>query len=171
MNVFVAGGTGTIGIPVVRALVAGGHQVTALTRSASEQDAVRALGANAAVADAFNREALIAALEAAHPTHVIHQLTALPKDGPRRARDLDATNRLRVDGTRNLLNAAIDARVNRRRDPSLRHVLWSRVAVYRQNDPNGAQTPAAGLAASADRALSGALHRLSDAAFERKSQG
>jgi nucleoside-diphosphate-sugar epimerase len=113
MNVFVAGGTGTIGIPVVRALVAGGHQVTALTRSARKQDAIRALGANAAVADAFNREALIAALEAAHPTHVIHQLTALPKDGPRRAHDLDATNRLRVDGTRNLLNAAIDARVRR----------------------------------------------------------
>jgi nucleoside-diphosphate-sugar epimerase len=44
---------------------------------------------------------------------VIHQLSALPKDGPRRASDLEATNRLRVNGTRNLLNAAINARARR----------------------------------------------------------
>jgi nucleoside-diphosphate-sugar epimerase len=66
-----------------------------------------------AVADALNREALIAAVEAAHPTHIIHQLTALPKGGPRRPSDLDATNRLRVDGTRNLLDAAIHAGARR----------------------------------------------------------
>jgi nucleoside-diphosphate-sugar epimerase len=113
MKVFVAGGSGTIGIPLVRAFVASGHQVTALTRSASKQGDIRALGATPAVADAFNREALIAVLEAAHPTQVIHQLTALPKDGPRRASDLDATNRLRVVGTRNLLDAAINAGARR----------------------------------------------------------
>jgi nucleoside-diphosphate-sugar epimerase len=113
MNVFVAGGSGTIGIPLVRALVAAGHQVTALTRSTSKQDGLHALGASVAVADALNREALIAALEAAHRTHVIHQLTALPKGGPRRPSDLDATNRLRIDGTRNLLEAAIHAGARR----------------------------------------------------------
>jgi len=113
MNIFVAGGSGTIGIPLVRALVAARHQVTALTRSRDKQQALRALGVTPAVADALNRDALIAAVEAAHPTHVIHQLTALPKDGPRRPRDLDATNRLRIDGTRNLLDAAINAGARR----------------------------------------------------------
>ena len=113
MNVFVAGGSGTIGIPLVRALVAAGHQVTALTRSTGKQDGLHALGASVAVADALNREALIAAVEAAHPTHIIHQLTALPKGGPRRSSDLDATNRLRIDGTRNLLEAAIQAGARR----------------------------------------------------------
>ena len=113
MNVFVAGGSGAIGIPLVRALVAAGHQVTALTRSSSKRDELHALGASVAVADALNREALIAAVEAAHPTHVIHQLTALPRGGPRRAGDLDATNRLRIDGTRNLLEAAIHAGARR----------------------------------------------------------
>src|SRR5436305_9529501 len=113
VNVFVAGGSGAIGIPLVRALVAAGHQVTALTRSASKQEALRALGADVAVADALDREALIAAVQAARPTHVIHQLTALPKDGPRRPSDLDATNRLRIDGTRNLLDAAIEAGARR----------------------------------------------------------
>jgi nucleoside-diphosphate-sugar epimerase len=113
MSVFVAGGSGAIGVPLVRALVTAGHQVTALTRSSNKRDELRALGATAAVADALNREALIAAVEAAHPTHVIHQLTALPKEGPRRPGDLDATNRLRIDGTRNLLDAAISARARR----------------------------------------------------------
>jgi len=113
MKVFVAGGSGTIGIPLVRGLVAAGHQVTALTRSMSKRDELQGLGASVAVADALNRDLLIAAVEAAHPTHIIHQLTALPKGGTRRASDLDATNRLRIDGTRNLLDAAIHAGVRR----------------------------------------------------------
>ena len=57
--------------------------------------------------------ALIAAVETAYPTHVIHQLTALPKDGARRLGDLAATNRLQIDGTRNLLEAAISAGAQR----------------------------------------------------------
>ena len=113
MNVFVAGGSGTIGIPLVRALVAAGHHVTALTRSLSKHDDLHALGASVAVADALNRQALIAAVESARPTHIVHQLTALPKDGPRRPSDLDATNRLRIDGTRNLLDAAMQAGARR----------------------------------------------------------
>lgn len=107
MNVFVAGGSGTIGVPLVRALSAAGYQVTALTRSAHKRDELSALGASIAVADALDRDGLIGVVRDARPTHVIHQLTALPKDGPRRASDLAATNRLRMDGTRNLLDAAI----------------------------------------------------------------
>ena len=113
MNIFVAGGTGAIGIPLVRSLVAGGHQVTALTRSAGKQAELRALGATPAVADALDRDALIAVVKAARPTHVIHQLTALPKDGVRRPADLETTNRLRIDGTRNLLEAAVNAGARR----------------------------------------------------------
>lgn len=113
MNVFVAGGTGAIGVPLVRALVAAGHSVTALTRHQSKTPQLRALGATPAVADALDHEGLRAALEMARPTHVIHQLTALPKDGPRRVRDIESTNRLRIDGTRNLLEAAINAGARR----------------------------------------------------------
>jgi nucleoside-diphosphate-sugar epimerase len=113
MKIFVAGGSGAIGLPLVRALVAAGHEVTALTRSRSKEGELSAAGASVAVADALNREALIAAVEAARPTHVIHQLTALPKAGPRKPSDLHATNRLRLDGTRNLLEAAIKAHARR----------------------------------------------------------
>jgi nucleoside-diphosphate-sugar epimerase len=113
MRVFVAGGSGAIGIPLVQALVAAGHQVTALTRSPEKQAFVRSLGATPAVADALDATALKTVVAAARPTHVIHQLTALPKGGPRRASDLAATNRLRIEGTRNLLDAAIAAGASR----------------------------------------------------------
>ena len=113
MKVFVAGASGTIGIPLVKALVAAGHQVTALTRSPHKQDELRRLGATPAIADALDPEALRSVVLAAGPTHVIHQLTALPKEGPSRTSDLIATNRLRVDGTRNLLEASIRAGARR----------------------------------------------------------
>lgn len=113
MKVFVAGGSGTIGVPLVRALVAAGHDVTALTRSPGKQDELRRLGATPAVADVFDRGSLTACLVSATPTHVIHQLTALPKGGVRNPRELQETNRLRIEGTRNLLEAALKAGARR----------------------------------------------------------
>ena len=113
MNVFIAGGSGAIGVPLVRKLVAAGHQVTALTRSASKAEMLRALGATPAVADALDAAALRRVVVAAHPTHVIHQLTALPQAGPKSAKELAPTNRLRIEGTRNLIDAAAAAGVKR----------------------------------------------------------
>lgn len=113
MNVFVAGASGTIGIPLVRALAAAGHQVTAMTRSPEKQDQLRAAGATPVVADALDAEALKRVVVQARPDVVIHQLTALPKTGVRTARDLDATNRLRTEGTRNLIAAAVAAKARR----------------------------------------------------------
>jgi nucleoside-diphosphate-sugar epimerase len=114
VKIFIAGGSGTIGVPLVRAAVAAGHEVTALTRAPQKQIELRALGATPAVADALDRDALIKAVASARPTHVIHQLTALPKEGVVRGpKDLEATNRLRIEGTRNLLEAAIKAGARR----------------------------------------------------------
>src|SRR5262249_58383098 len=45
MKVFVAGASGTIGVPLVRALVAAGHDVTAMTRAPGKQQTPRSLGA------------------------------------------------------------------------------------------------------------------------------
>jgi hypothetical protein len=101
MRVFVAGGSGTIGIPLVRALIAAGHRVVATTRSPDKQTILRGLGAIPVVVDALDAAALERAVRSAAPTHVIHQLTALPRAGPRRASDLEPTNRLRDEGTRN----------------------------------------------------------------------
>lgn len=113
MRVFVAGASGTIGVPLVRALIAAGHQVAAMTRSPEKQPSLRALGAEPVVADALDAAALTRAIVASHPDVVIHQLTNLPKTGVRSARDLESTNRLRIDGTRNLIDAAVAARARR----------------------------------------------------------
>jgi 2-alkyl-3-oxoalkanoate reductase len=113
MRVFVAGASGTIGVPLVKALVDAGHQVIALTRSSHKKDMLRELGAEPALCDALDAAALRTVVESARPTHVIHQLTALPKDGVSRASDLADTNRLRIEGTRNLLSAAIAAGTER----------------------------------------------------------
>ena len=113
LRIFVAGASGTIGLPLVRALVAEGHHVVALTRTAHKQQSLRAAGADPVVADALDARALAQAVTAARPTHVIHQLTALPKDGPRRASHVEPTNRLRIEGTRNLLAGSIAAGAHR----------------------------------------------------------
>ena len=113
MKVFVAGASGTIGVPLVRALVTAGHHVTAMTRTPDKQRTLQSLGATPVLADALDADRLTHVIEAAAPDVVIHELTALPKTGVRSARDLDATNRLRIDGTRNLIAAAVAARARR----------------------------------------------------------
>ena len=104
-----------VGARLVPALVAAGHDVTALTRSPDKGEAVRAAGAEPAVADALDREAIVAAVAAARPEAVIHQLTAIPQRiNPRKlARDFELTNRLRSEGTDNLLAAAREAGARR----------------------------------------------------------
>jgi nucleoside-diphosphate-sugar epimerase len=108
VRVFLAGGSGVVATRLIPALAAAGHQVTALTRSPDKADSVRAAGAEPAVADALDPDALAAAVHAARPEAVIHQLTAIPQRiNPRKmARDFELTNRLRIEGTDNLLAAA-----------------------------------------------------------------
>lgn len=106
MRVFVAGATGVIGRPLVRQLVAAGHQVTGMSRREERAAAVRAAGAEGVVCDVFDAEALNAAVAAAAPEAVVHALTALPPKFNPRENYLAPTNRLRTEGTRNLLAAA-----------------------------------------------------------------
>src|SRR5262245_61640474 len=113
MRVFVAGASGTLGIPVLRQLAARGHDVVGMTRSDSKRAMIEQFGARAVVADALDARALAQTVREAAPTHVLHLLSALPKNGPMRAADVAATNRLRIDGTANLLQAAIAAGAER----------------------------------------------------------
>jgi nucleoside-diphosphate-sugar epimerase len=107
MRVFVAGASGAIGRPLVAQLLAAGHDVTGTTRSDSKAEDLRAAGARAAVCDALDADALRAAVVEAAPEVVVHQLTALPRRyDPRDKAIYDATNRVRGEGTRNLLAAA-----------------------------------------------------------------
>ena len=108
MRVFVAGATGAICRALVPMLVAGGHEVTGLTRSPAKADALRAAGAEPVVADALDAAAVELAVRASQPEVVVHQLTAIPAAmNPRRfAREFELTDRLRTEGTRHLVSAA-----------------------------------------------------------------
>jgi 2-alkyl-3-oxoalkanoate reductase len=114
MRVLVAGASGAIGRPLVPKLVTAGHEVTGMTRSEQRAEAIRGAGAQAAVVDVFDAEALNAAVAESGAEVVIHQLTALPDRLDFRDPHLyDATNRVRGEGTQNLLAAARTAGAGR----------------------------------------------------------
>jgi nucleoside-diphosphate-sugar epimerase len=115
MKVFVAGATGVIGRPLVRELVAAGHDVVGMTRTPAKANDITAMGARPVVCDALDREAVAAAVSEARPDVVIHQLTALPtKYNPRRIRrTYRETDRLHREGTDHLLAAALSAGAKR----------------------------------------------------------
>ena len=77
MKIFIAGATGVLGRALVPQLVAQGHEVVGMTRSASKQDLVRSLGARPVVADALDPDAVAQAVASAEPEVIVHQLTAL----------------------------------------------------------------------------------------------
>jgi nucleoside-diphosphate-sugar epimerase len=115
MKVFVAGGTGVIGRPLLARLLAKGHSVVALVRLTENTEALVQQGIEPALADVFDLDAVKAAVNRAQPEVVIQQLTALPKHYTREAMSATAAlnNRLRLEGGANLLAAAQAAGVRR----------------------------------------------------------
>jgi 2-alkyl-3-oxoalkanoate reductase len=107
MKVFVAGAGGAIGRPLIPRLVEAGHRVTGTTRSAERGEEIRALGADAVVVDVFDAHVLRTVMAEAAPDVVVHELTSLPERFEPRKKDLyEATNRVRSEGTRNLVEGA-----------------------------------------------------------------
>src|SRR5262245_130179 len=115
MRIFVAGATGAVGKPLVPMLVAAGHEVVAMTRSPGKTDQLRAIGVTPAVADGLDRRAVVDAIVEAKPDAVIHQLTALAafRSLKHWDREWEQTNRLRTEGTDNLLEGALAAGASR----------------------------------------------------------
>jgi len=108
MRVFVTGATGALGRHLVPGLVAAGHEVTATTRTPGKVAQLREAGATPVVVDGLDREAVIAAVLAAAPEVIMHQMTALADMRSFRNPDklFSTTNELRTRGTDNLLAAA-----------------------------------------------------------------
>ena len=115
MRIFVAGATGVIGRSLLPRLTHAGHEVTAMTRMLDRVEQIRASGAKPVVCDVFDRDKVKQAMISAKPEVVIHQLTNLPpRIDPRQAvRSMAATNRLRSEGTRILMDAALAAGARR----------------------------------------------------------
>jgi nucleoside-diphosphate-sugar epimerase len=112
---FVTGATGALGQHLVPGLVAAGHEVTATTKTQGKVALLRDAGVQPVVVDGLDREAVIAAVRAAAPDVIVHEMTALA--GMRSFRNPDklfaATNELRTRGTDNLLAAATEAGIRR----------------------------------------------------------
>jgi nucleoside-diphosphate-sugar epimerase len=115
MKVFVAGGTGAIGRPLIDQLLANGHAVVALTRSPEKAPALVEQGIEPAIADVFDADAVKAVVRRARPEVVIEQLTALPRTYTRESMRTAAefNRRIRLEGGANVLAAAQAAGVRR----------------------------------------------------------
>jgi 2-alkyl-3-oxoalkanoate reductase len=114
MKVFLAGATGALGKRLIPQLIDRGHTVVGTTRSQSKAGLLHDLGAKPVVVDALDRDTVVEAVTAAQPDAIIHELTALSDIDLRKfEKSFDLTNRLRTEGTDNLLAAARAAGVKR----------------------------------------------------------
>ncbi len=136
VKVFLAGATGAVGRRLLPRLMSAGHAVTAMTRSSVKAGQLQALGVRAIVLDAFDREGLALALERERPDVVVHQLTDLA------ARDFQANNRLRIEGTRNLVDAARAAGVRQMIAQSLASAYAPGAGPAREDEPFDLRAPA-----------------------------
>jgi nucleoside-diphosphate-sugar epimerase len=162
MKVFVAGATGVLGRALVPQLVAQGHDLVGMTKSASKQDLVRRLGARPVVADALDPDAVAEAVASAEPDVIVHQLTALSGPmsfrearNPERSSAFTMTKRLRTEGTDHLLAAGRAVGARRFVAQSFGAFRWARTGgpVLTEDDPIDLNPPAA-----LRMALPGILH-------------
>ena len=137
MKVFLAGATGVIGRPLIGLLRNAGHTVTGTTRSASKVPEIEKLGAAGVAVDAFDAEGLKRAVVAAKPDVVIHQLTDLPdvSDPAQMAAVREKNSRLRIEGTRNLMAAALAAGARRVVAQSIAFIYAVGEGARKETDP------------------------------------
>ncbi len=111
-TVFVVGATGVLGRETVARLLDAGHEVRALARNAARAEPILALGAHAVVADVYDQDAVTKTVAGADT--LVHIATRIPPATKMRSAAAWAENtRLRVEGTRVLVDAAIAAGVTR----------------------------------------------------------
>src|SRR5438034_11232439 len=98
MKIFVAGGTGAIGRPLIAKLLAKGHALVALTRSPEKAQALVQQGIEPAIADVFYTDAVKEVISRDQPEVVMEQLTDLPRTYTRKPMNAAAAlnNRIRL---------------------------------------------------------------------------
>lgn len=136
-RIFVAGASGAIGRRLCPLLRADGWQVFGTTRSPEKAEQLAAIGVEPFVLDVFDQEALNAAVVAARPSVVMHQLTDLPPglDPSLMAEARLRNARIREEGTRNLVAAALLAGAKRLVAQSIAFAYAPKELPYREEDP------------------------------------
>ncbi|HUY52396.1 MAG TPA: NAD(P)-dependent oxidoreductase [Streptosporangiaceae bacterium] len=115
MRVMVVGASGAIGTRLVPQLTRRGHEVIGTFRSPGKAERIEALNAQPVALDLLDPKAVRTAVLETQPDAIIHEATALANSGMSRSLDktFAGTNRLRTEGTDNLLAAAREAGVQR----------------------------------------------------------
>jgi nucleoside-diphosphate-sugar epimerase len=134
-SVFVAGASGAVGRQLLPMLIGAGYKVFGTTRNPGKTAQMAAIGVRPVLIDVFDRDSLIAAVREAKPDVIIHQLTDLS------AADFAATDRLRIDGTRNLVDAAKAVGVRRMIAQSLAIVYAPGAKPATEQDPLADDSP------------------------------
>lgn len=135
--IFLAGASGAIGRRLAPLLVADGWRVVGTTRSADKAPLLRAMDVEPVVVDVFDAGALRAILADLRPEIVIHQLTDLPYalEASRLSDALVRNARLRDEGTRNLVAAAVGAGARRLIAQSIGFIYAEGRPPHREEDP------------------------------------
>lgn len=137
MRIFLAGAGGVIGRRLTPLLVGAGHHVAGTTRSSDKAAAISKLGAEPVVVDVFDPAELTKVVQAARPDAIIHQLTdlAFAPGTPRYQEGLARNARLRIEGTRNLVDAAKAAGVERMVAQSIAFIYAPGAGARVESDP------------------------------------
>ena len=136
-TIFLAGASGAIGRRLSPLLVSSGWRVVGTTRSAQKKPLLLQMGVEPAVVDVFDSAALTALLADIRPEVVIHQLTDLPHalEASQMADALKRNARLRDEGTRNLVAAALHAGARRLIAQSIAFIYAEGPTPHRETDP------------------------------------
>ncbi len=127
-KVFLTGATGVLGTAVARMLIDTGHAVRALARNAGAESRLREAGLEPVQASLFDLPSLLAAVKGCDA--VLHLATRIPRPNRATARGAwDENDRIRIEGTRNLVDAALECGVSTVIYPSI-------VFVYADGGPN-----------------------------------
>lgn len=137
MRIFIAGASGAIGRQLAPLLVAEGWQVAGTTRSADKAALLRDMGVEPVVVDVFDAPALRSVMAELKPEIVIHQLTDLPHalEASKMTAALVRNARLRDEGTRNLVEAAVLAGAKRLIAQSISFIYAEGPLPHREEDP------------------------------------
>lgn len=137
MRIFLAGATGAIGRRLALLLRDAKHDIRGTTRDPAKAARLQAIGVTPVVLNVFDADAVARSIASVRPDVVIHQLTDLPNapGTPGYAAGQEANRRLRIEGTRNLVRAAMMAGVGRLIAQSIAFAYAPGEGVRDESDP------------------------------------
>jgi nucleoside-diphosphate-sugar epimerase len=143
-RIFLAGASGAIGRPLVRMLVAAGHEVTGTSRTERGAATIAAAGATPAIVDVFDGAAVTDAMRRARPELVIYQVTDLSTAPGEELTDekLDANAHVREVGIRNVVAGTAEVGARRLIAQSIGWLYLPGPEPHTEDDPIAPPPPA-----------------------------